>query len=153
RIHTLVEGDELCGQEESFKIWAHGVFKSACETFCVGDGVNISAVTGALADNDTSWKAGKYRLTPTATDKTLSLHKGLSQLHKKSVFPCKLVSCENLQSKDSGRRTLLVKMNTQVAGSDELCYQPGDHVGIFAANRDDYVNFIITRLQNAPTPD
>ncbi|CAH1801570.1 unnamed protein product [Owenia fusiformis] len=153
RIHTLVEGDELCGQEESFKIWAHAVFKSACETFCVGDDVNISAVTGALADNDTSWKEGKYRLTPTAAGKPLSLDKGLSKLHKKSVFPCKLVSCENLQSKDSGRRTLLVKMNTQVAGSDELGYQPGDHVGIFAANRDEYVNFIITRLQNAPPPD
>ena len=27
RIHNLIEGDELCGQEESFRTWAQAVFK------------------------------------------------------------------------------------------------------------------------------
>uniref|UniRef100_A0A8C7URS6 Nitric oxide synthase n=1 Tax=Oncorhynchus mykiss TaxID=8022 RepID=A0A8C7URS6_ONCMY len=40
RILRMGEGDELCGQEESFRNWAKKVFKAACDVFCIGD-VNI----------------------------------------------------------------------------------------------------------------
>ena len=34
-IHPIVEGDELCGQEESFRNWAEAVFKVADSCVCV----------------------------------------------------------------------------------------------------------------------
>ena len=30
RLHPLGEGDELCGQENSFKEWSQGVYKVYC---------------------------------------------------------------------------------------------------------------------------
>ena len=35
RIHELGLGDELCGQEEFFRKWSVGVYKSAVEAFCI----------------------------------------------------------------------------------------------------------------------
>uniref|UniRef100_A0A4W6EAU0 nitric-oxide synthase (NADPH) n=1 Tax=Lates calcarifer TaxID=8187 RepID=A0A4W6EAU0_LATCA len=56
RILRMGEGDELCGQEESFRTWAKKVFKAACDVFCVGDDVNIEKANDSLISNDRSWK-------------------------------------------------------------------------------------------------
>ncbi|KAG8146231.1 hypothetical protein E2320_012603 [Naja naja] len=63
RILRMGEGDELCGQEESFRTWAKKVFKAACDVFCVGDEVNIEKANNSLISNDRSWKRSKFRLT------------------------------------------------------------------------------------------
>jgi nitric-oxide synthase, brain len=43
-------------------------------------------------------------------------------------------------------------MNTQrYAG--ELQYKPGDHVGLFATNRKELVDVILSKVSNAPPPD
>ncbi|KAL7986788.1 hypothetical protein Chor_013071 [Crotalus horridus] len=63
RILRMGEGDELCGQEESFRTWAKKVFKAACDVFCVGDDVNIEKANNSLISNDRSWKRSKFRLT------------------------------------------------------------------------------------------
>lgn len=60
----MMEGDELCGQEESFRQWAEETFKTACETFCVGDDSSISEATSSLSKTDFTWSPGKFRLTP-----------------------------------------------------------------------------------------
>lgn len=50
------------------------------------------------------------------------------------------------------RVTLCAELNT-VGFSGELQYKPGDHVGLFAANRKEYVEAILARATNAPPPD
>ena len=34
--------------------------------------------------------------------------------------------------------------------ADVLSYEPGDHIGIFAPNRKDFVDFVISRMKNSP---
>uniref|UniRef100_A0A8D0ER67 Nitric oxide synthase 3 n=1 Tax=Strix occidentalis caurina TaxID=311401 RepID=A0A8D0ER67_STROC len=89
RVLPMGEGDELCAQEESFRTWARLVFQAACETFCVGDGAGGAEELFAPPQG---WKRQRHRLVgqPQATE-TLA---GLSQLHKRRVFPCTVLSGE-----------------------------------------------------------
>ncbi|XP_076435250.1 nitric oxide synthase-like [Babylonia areolata] len=151
-IQKIGEGDELCGQEQSFRTWAEAVFTAACETFCLGDDVNISEATGALSNTDHSWTPNRFRLTPLPEGtKGADVCRALGRLHGKTVLPCRLTERLQLQSADSTRQTILVKLNTQ--DSSELQYAPGDHVGIFPAHPPDLVDAILARLHNAPPPD
>ncbi|KAK3084578.1 hypothetical protein FSP39_015724 [Pinctada imbricata] len=151
RITKMAEGDELCGQEESFREWAQEVFKAACETFCVGDDNSIKEATGALSKTDFSWTPGKFRLTPANVGAEPLLEQALSKVHNKSVLPCRLLERIQLQSKESNRQTILVKLDTD--GASELTYNPGDHVAVFPANSSRIVDGIIARLHNAPSND
>uniref|UniRef100_A0A672TUY1 Nitric oxide synthase n=1 Tax=Strigops habroptila TaxID=2489341 RepID=A0A672TUY1_STRHB len=143
RVLPMGEGDELCAQEESFRTWARLVFQAACETFCVGDGAGGAEELFAPPQG---WKRQRHRLVvqPQATE-TLA---GLSHLHKRRVFPCTVLSVENLQSEESSRATLLVRLCS--SGQAELRYQPGDHLGVFPANRDELVRGLLARVQDPP---
>lgn len=48
----------------------------------------------------------------------------------------------------SSRSTIFVRLHTN--GNQELQYQPGDHLGVFPGNREDLVNALIERLEDAP---
>ena len=61
-ILPLGTGDELCGQEESFKNWAKSVFKAACETFCIED-TNMTGSTTPLETISAEWSPDKFRFT------------------------------------------------------------------------------------------
>nr|KAI8753849.1 nitric oxide synthase [Biomphalaria glabrata] len=151
RIFPIGAGDELCGQEQSFRTWAEGVFKAACETFCLGDDVNISEATGALNNSDHSWSPNRFRILPVDNGKEPDICEALSKVHSKKILPCILTERIQLQAPDSDRQTILVKLNTQ--GASELLYSPGDHLGIFPANSPDLVESLLARLHNAPNPD
>uniref|UniRef100_A0AAX7V4P7 Nitric oxide synthase n=1 Tax=Astatotilapia calliptera TaxID=8154 RepID=A0AAX7V4P7_ASTCA len=125
RILRMGEGDELCGQEESFRTWAKKVFKAACDVFCVGDDVNIEKANDSLISNDRSWKKSKFRLTYTAEAPALT--EGESS------------SC---------RSTIFVRLHTN--NHDSLRYKPGDHLGIFPGNHEDLVTALIEKLEDAP---
>nr|AAS93626.1 nitric oxide synthase a [Sepia officinalis] len=151
RISPMVEGDELCAQEESFKEWANAVFKAACDTFCLQDDVNIQEATGALHGNDQSWSLGKFRLTPQDGVKEMEISTALSGLHGKNIMNATVIERHNLQSPISERQTILLKLDTR--GSSSFTYAPGDHVGIYPANRPDQVETVLSRLHNAPPAD
>uniref|UniRef100_F7IJJ9 Nitric oxide synthase n=1 Tax=Callithrix jacchus TaxID=9483 RepID=F7IJJ9_CALJA len=146
RILKMREGDELCGQEEAFRTWAKKVFKAACDVFCVGDDVNIEKANNSLISNDRSWKRNKFRLTYVAEAPELT--QGLSNVHKKRVSAARLLSRQNLQSPKSSRSTIFVRLHTN--GSQELQYQPGDHLGVFPGNHEDLVNALMERLEDTP---
>ncbi|XP_030402448.1 nitric oxide synthase, endothelial isoform X2 [Gopherus evgoodei] len=146
RILAMGEGDELCAQEETFRTWAKRVFQAACDTFCVGDDAEEAA--REIFTTRRSWKRQKYQLSVHANPPDMLT--GLSQVHKRRVFPCRVLSVQNLQSKESSRSTLLVRLDT--AGQPELQYLPGDHVGIFPANRPELVQELLERVEDPP-PD
>ncbi|GFO10499.1 nitric oxide synthase [Plakobranchus ocellatus] len=75
-IYAVGEGDELCGQEQSFRKWAEEVFKAACDTFCLGDDVNMSEATGALNSNDLTWKPNKFRIAKVENGKEPDICEG-----------------------------------------------------------------------------
>ena len=72
----------------------------------------------------------------------LSVSAALSRTHNKNVQLCKLVSRRNLQSKQSARQTILVQLESE----DNISYQPGDHVAIFAENDPQDVTALLDRL-------
>ncbi|XP_067911281.1 nitric oxide synthase, brain isoform X2 [Heterodontus francisci] len=146
RIMKMGEGDELCGQEESFRTWAKKVFKAACDVFCVGDDVNIEKANNSLISNDRSWKRAKFRLSYHATAPDLT--EALYSIHKKKVYAARLLSRHNLQNPKSSRSTILLRIHTDK--QEELQYQPGDHLGVFPGNHEDLVNALIDRLEDAP---
>uniref|UniRef100_A0A672YJZ9 Nitric oxide synthase n=1 Tax=Sphaeramia orbicularis TaxID=375764 RepID=A0A672YJZ9_9TELE len=146
RILRMGEGDELCGQEESFRTWAKKVFKAACDVFCVGDDVNIEKANDSLISNDRSWKKSKFRLTYTAEAPALT--EALYSIHKKRVYGAKMLESQNLQSSKSNRSTIFVRLHTN--NHDSLSYQPGDHLGIFPGNHEDLVTALIDKLEDAP---
>ncbi|XP_054847151.1 nitric oxide synthase, endothelial isoform X2 [Eublepharis macularius] len=144
RILPMGEGDELCAQEESFRTWAKNVFKAACHTFCVGD--NAEAAAKEVFTTRCSWKHHRYRLSVNGS--TPDLLAGLSHVHKRKVVPCRVLSIQNLQSPESSRSTILVKLLT--GDQPELQYQPGDHVGIFPANCKELVEGLLERVEDPP---
>ncbi|XP_015234349.1 PREDICTED: nitric oxide synthase, brain [Cyprinodon variegatus] len=146
RILRMGEGDELCGQEESFRTWAKKVFKAACDVFCVGDDVNIEKANDSLISNDRSWKKSKFRLTYTAEAPVVT--EALHSVHKKKVYGAKMIEAQNLQSSKSNRSTILVRLDTN--NHDGLCYKPGDHLGIYPGNHEELVTALIEKLEDAP---
>ncbi|XP_022086266.1 nitric oxide synthase, brain-like isoform X2 [Acanthaster planci] len=144
RILDMGEGDELSGQEESYRKWAQEVFKQACDTFCVGEGINMNEANASLMENDQSWTADKFRIGLEDTHPAVERCEGLSKLHGKKVLPCILLARKNLQAPESSRSTILVHMDTQ--GASELLYDPGDHVAICPSNEKDLVDRIIKRV-------
>ncbi|XP_071848203.1 nitric oxide synthase-like protein isoform X4 [Apostichopus japonicus] len=151
RIQALGEGDELSGQEESFRTWAKAVFKAACETFCVGKDVNMQEANASLQTNELSWAPDKFRLVPEESGTAMELCEALTKLHTKRVLPCLLMSSNDLQSDESTRSTIQVTMDTQ--GASELLFEPGDHVAICPANEKALVDAILARVKNERTPD
>ena len=80
----------------------HDAFQAACETFCLGDDINISEATGALSNTDHTWTPTRFRITPVDGGKDADVCQSLSKLHGKRVLPCRLAERIQLQSKDSG---------------------------------------------------
>ncbi|XP_066441474.1 nitric oxide synthase 3 isoform X1 [Eleutherodactylus coqui] len=144
RILEMGEGDELCGQEDSFRVWAKAVFKAACDTFCVGDDTDLNVHDFFKAKG--SWQRSKYRLSIQASSPDLIT--GLSQVHKRKVYEVTLISKENLQSEKSSRSTILIKLKTE--GQNELRYSPGDHLGVFPCNREELVQALLERVEDPP---
>uniref|UniRef100_A0A8C9TBP6 Nitric oxide synthase n=1 Tax=Scleropages formosus TaxID=113540 RepID=A0A8C9TBP6_SCLFO len=129
RILRMGEGDELCGQEESFRTWAKKVFKVQflvpCRLHCT---ILIMCVTDFLP--------------------YLFFSSALYNVHKKKVYGAKLLTRQNLQSPKSDRSTIFLRLHTN--NHENLKYQPGDHLGIFPGNHDDLVTALIDKLEDAP---
>ncbi|KAL3869055.1 hypothetical protein ACJMK2_041782 [Sinanodonta woodiana] len=150
RILKMGEGDELCGQKESFKVWAQDVFKAACGAFCVGDEITIRNAVGSFSQFDLTWSPGKFRLT-SSEERSPDICEALSKLHGKTVVPCRLIESKHLQSLESSRQTLLVRLDTQ--GASQLMYTPGDHLAVFPENSPSIVDKILACLHNSPPVD
>uniref|UniRef100_A0A034WS92 Nitric oxide synthase n=1 Tax=Bactrocera dorsalis TaxID=27457 RepID=A0A034WS92_BACDO len=139
RLLKMAYGDEMCGQEQSFRKWAPEVFKLACETFCLDPDESLSDASLALQNE--SLTVNTVRLVPSKSRG--SLDELLSKFHNKKVYCCSIKEAPiNLTNIGNGERTtILLKIN-----APGLEYEPGDHVGIFPANREDIVDGILNRL-------
>ncbi|XP_054711021.1 LOW QUALITY PROTEIN: nitric oxide synthase, salivary gland-like [Uloborus diversus] len=149
RMVKLGTGDELCGQEHSFIQWAQDAFHVACDVFYVGDDINISDLKATL-HSDTTWCPEKVRLVdvPTPTD----ICSGVSKGTNRKVVSCVLTKRTVLQSEEDSRQTLFIELETQ--NHPAMKYFPGDHVGIYPANREEIVNGILERMRTTcPDPD
>ncbi|XP_034100432.2 nitric oxide synthase isoform X1 [Drosophila albomicans] len=146
RLLKIAYGDEMCGQEQSFRKWAPEVFKLACETFCLDPDQSLSDASLALQNE--SLTVNTVRLVPSVSK--VSLDSALSKYHNKKVHCCKIkAQPHNLTKLSEGAKTTMLL---------EICapgleYEPGDHVGIFPANRSPLVEGLLGRLVGVENPD
>nr|DBA25386.1 TPA: hypothetical protein GDO54_012920 [Pyxicephalus adspersus] len=118
--------------------------QAACDTFCVGDAIDLNVQDFFKAKS--SWQRSMYRMSIQASAPDLIT--GLSQVHRRKVYEAAFITKENLQSDQSSRSTILVKLNTE--GQKELCYCPGDHLGVFPCNREELVLALLERVEDPP---
>ena len=149
RINELGIGDELNGQEESFRSWSIDVYKSALKAFCIE---SSSSQMSSLLKDDKLWSANTVRLTLDDTNLNSDLCTNLSKLHGRKILPCKFLRKKNLIQKQKDRKTLLVELDVQEYSSD-FEYSPGDHIGIFPENRKELIDKIMARLIDVPDLD
>ena len=131
RMCDMGEGDELNGQEESFKEWASKVFELSAAEFHI-------PIT--ILPPDDGWSTQKFRLSKAYQEINICDNLNKIQLIERKIETFKLVR-KNLLT-DKYRKTLLIELKTDVPALD---YSPGDHIGIFAANRTDLVDKILSQ--------
>ena len=148
RVSDLVVGDDLNGQEETFRLWSIDVYRSALKMFSIE---MSSSVFASITKDDSAWCATNYRIVADETNESLNLCTSLSRLHKRKILPCTFLSKRNLSPK-SDSRAICVSLSTQEF-QDDFEYQPGDHIGLFAENRKELIDKILPRLSDTPEPD
>uniref|UniRef100_A0A8C2I0J9 Nitric oxide synthase n=1 Tax=Cyprinus carpio TaxID=7962 RepID=A0A8C2I0J9_CYPCA len=131
RILRMGEGDELCGQEESFRTWAKKVFK----------------VLAAKLSFDVLYGLISHR-TSLTVDWFLCPLSALYSVHKRKVYGAKFLMRQNLQSGRSIRSTIFVRLDAN--NHESLKYLPGDHLGVFPGNNEVLVTTLIEKLEDAP---
>ncbi|XP_063002916.1 nitric oxide synthase, inducible [Elgaria multicarinata webbii] len=146
-VTPMGQGDELNGQEEAFRTWAVNTFKTACEIFDIR-GKHKILLPKTYICNET-WDPKDFRIM--YDSQPLDLGKALGDIHGKNVIPMKLKFRQNLQSSNSSRATVLIKLSCEA--NQEAKYLPGDHLGIFPGNQKSLVDGIISRVADAPPSD
>ena len=157
RIHKCCCGDELCGQEKAFNEWASSVFKLACDTFCLTDQLE----PGVEGGPETIWSPADVRFEAEAEAEDLSQSQSQAQqaLDSKQVIVQNLINIVGKKIVPFTVRRRLdlhqykVEENLQTicvdldAGVRALKFQPGDHVGIYPANKRQVVERILARIR------
>lgn len=141
RLARLAQGDEMCGQEQTFRKWAADIFAIACETFCLDDDDTLLEV--ALSLGSEALSAATVRFVEAEPQPTA---KALSKCHNRNVTMCNMLRRGNLSGDESSGTTLLLELD-DIVGMD-ISYKPGDHLGVFACNRADLVEKILQRVQS-----
>ncbi|KYN23479.1 PREDICTED: nitric oxide synthase, salivary gland [Trachymyrmex cornetzi] len=141
RLARLAQGDEMCGQEQTFRKWAADIFAIACETFCLDDDDTLLEV--ALSLGSEALSAATVRFVEADPQ---PMAKALSKCHNRNVTMCNLLRRTNLSGDESSGTTLLLELD-DIVGMD-ISYKPGDHLGVFACNRADLVQRILQRVQS-----
>ncbi|XP_012524269.1 nitric oxide synthase, salivary gland [Monomorium pharaonis] len=141
RLARLAQGDEMCGQEQTFRKWAADIFAIACETFCLDDDDTLLEV--ALSLGSEALSAATVRFVEAEPQ---PIAKALSKCHNRNVTMCNMLRRTNLSGDESSGTTLLLELD-DIVGMD-ISYKPGDHLGVFACNRADLVERILQRVQS-----
>lgn len=99
-----------------------------------------------------------FDLQWSANDVGLFFVSAYGQYHNKRVVTCRLANKQNLtidcEDKRNDRVTLWLEIDVEDwKKSEKVMYRPGDHVGMFAANRHELVSALIQYLQCDQDPD
>ncbi|XP_053639643.2 nitric oxide synthase, salivary gland-like [Cherax quadricarinatus] len=133
RLLSLACGDELDNQELAFQNWSSEAFKVSDEEFGTGGCPVVQ-----LKINELTTDTVKMSTVSHCT----SLKQGLSQLYARKVQSFTVLDSKFLH--EDGDRWL--QMVVVDVSNGDLQYQPGDHIGLFPANKPALVTAILARL-------
>ena len=89
-----------------------------------------------------TWSTQKFRIAK--AKKITNICDNLKKLHGRNIETFKLLNKKSLTEKY--RKTLLIELTADSALFDSPAYHPGDHIGIFAQNRSDLVDKILSKI-------
>lgn len=141
RLIRLSQGDEMCGQEQAFRKWAADTFAVACETFCLDDDDTLLEVALSLGSEALTISTVRFIQADPQP-----IARALSKCHNRNVTTCNMLKKSNLSGTDSGATTLLLELDD--LASMEIAYKPGDHLGVFACNKIELVDGILSRIES-----
>ncbi|XP_011496043.1 PREDICTED: nitric oxide synthase, salivary gland [Ceratosolen solmsi marchali] len=143
RLVHLSQADEMCGQEQAFRQWATNVFNVSCETFCLDDDETLLEAAVSLGSEVISSTTVRF-----VKAEAQSINNALKRCHNRDIKICNLSKRTNLcKNQTTGGQTLLLELSNFI--SEDINYKPGDHLGVFACNRNCLVDGILKRLNNA----
>ena len=148
RLFELGIGDELDGQEESFRGWSIDVYKAALKAFCID---TDNAIIANLPKDESHWSPLNYRLVSDDSEICFDMCASLSKLHSRKVLPCKFLKKQTLAD-TLGRKTVCIALSSQEHIGD-FEYRAGDHIGVYAENRKELIDKILAKLVESPDPD
>ncbi|XP_058806783.1 nitric oxide synthase, salivary gland-like [Phymastichus coffea] len=98
RLLNLFQGDEMCGQEQSFQKWATDVFNVSCETFCIDDEETLLEAAESLESDIISPLTVRF-----IKSQQQSLLKSLNKCHNRNIFSCNLIKKTDLSTERLSR--------------------------------------------------
>ncbi|XP_069987002.1 nitric oxide synthase, salivary gland-like [Penaeus vannamei] len=139
RVLGVSCGDDLDDQRKAFARWSSSVLKAASEVFQVdGDPVQVE---------EEVTRPDQVKLSPAV--QADSLVEGLTRAHKREVYQCVVVEMKTLYERPLRWVGQMVLKPTQGRAQ----YDPGDHVGVLAANPREMVTSVLRRVRNSPAAD
>ncbi|XP_075969287.1 nitric oxide synthase-like [Anticarsia gemmatalis] len=146
RLMPVVRGDELFGQEQTFRKWSFDIFQTACETFC-------------LDENDMMKDAERaFDLTPLTPETVrfgkpladLNIIKALEAINRKQLSTFKVEEVKVIgKHEPTDSTTVFVNLESQ----ENIHYEPGDHIAVIPSNPKDIVDAILSRLTDVDDYD
>ncbi|KAG7307096.1 hypothetical protein JYU34_007233 [Plutella xylostella] len=146
RIHDLATGDEMCGQDQAFRKWASGVFNVACETFCLDDDETLQEAKRALGTVALSEETVRFS-DPESCPPTLPV--ALQSAVNRQLVSCVVRANKDLGDESAERSTIFIDLEPK----ESIKYDPGDHVGMLACNRQELVEGLLGRLKDVDDYD
>ncbi|CAM9205250.1 unnamed protein product [Bubo scandiacus] len=129
--------------ENPSRTWARLVFQAACETFCVGDGAGGGR--GALCPPP---RAGSAR--GTAWSGSPRPRRPWPGCTSAGCSPARCFRWRTCRARSPAGPPCWCGWTR--GGQAELRYQPGDHLGVFPANRAELVRGLLGRVEDPPPP-
>eukprot|EP00731_Ephydatia_muelleri_P022495 Em0015g78a len=147
QICSCGEGDELCGQEESFQFWLRQCYQRACEVYKLDPRLDKSDDSSFAP----AYSKDNYRIqSMERSSVTKNICEDLKTVHGRTICAPIIKSRTKLQAPNSDRSTILVCLDIK---GHHITYEPGDHVGVYPQNGAKLVSELLERLALPLDPD
>ncbi|XP_065570619.1 nitric oxide synthase-like protein [Artemia franciscana] len=151
RIHRLECGDEMSGQEKTFKKWANDTFQAACEAFHIK--LPTKAVVTIGTESVQEPVQSNMKLVSADASEGPHFTEYFSKSLGREVLPLKVTYNEVIAgSREAGPCTVQIRLSWQdLCLNNPVSFEPGDHLGILSENADEMVSKVIQKLNPIPS--
>ena len=145
QLTPLGVGDELKNQKGSFRAWVTKTFQAAVKLF----NINVSETEmNSILKSMNVVKMFKWDIEHSA--KTATVGSALASVHNQRVVDVTLTKRTKLHREKGEPSTLQLDFTYDNRDDGGPQYEPGDHLGIFPANRREDITMLKDRMSDCP---
>jgi len=145
QLTPLGVGDELKNQKGSFQAWVTKAFKAAIKLFNIN--VPEQKLNGILK---TMHVVKQFKWDTAHSDKRETVGSALAAVYNQRIVDVTLTKRTSLHNEKSEPSTMLLDFTYENQDSQGPTYQPGDHLGLFPANRREDIEMLRSRMSDLP---